>query len=77
MHIHITRLLTLLLATAIVATGAEIETGAALSQMRELTSDQLKAGAQNVLCVRVHNQVGAGGIWRPVHAIAAPAAKDR
>ncbi len=43
----------------------------------EVPSDQLRAGAQNVLCVRVHNQLGAGGIWRPVHAIAAPAAKDR
>jgi Domain of unknown function (DUF4838) len=35
----------------------------------EVPSDQLKFGAQNVLHVRVHNQVGAGGIWRPVYAL--------
>lgn len=37
----------------------------------EVPTDQLKAGTQNVLHVRVHNQVGAGGIWRPVYAIPA------
>ena len=38
----------------------------------------LRFGAENVLYVRVHNQVGAGGIWRPVHAIeAAPSAKPQ
>lgn len=35
----------------------------------EVPANQLKPGAQNVLHVRVHNQVGAGGIWRPVHAL--------
>ena len=35
----------------------------------EVPPTQLKFGAQNVLSVRVHNQVGAGGLWRPVHAI--------
>ena len=35
----------------------------------EVPVDQLKAGAENVLHVRVHNQAGAGGIWRPVHAL--------
>jgi len=35
----------------------------------EVPSDQLKSSAQNVLHVRVHNQVGAGGIWRPVYAL--------
>ena len=34
----------------------------------EVPADQLKAG-ENVLHVRVHNKVGAGGIWRPVHAL--------
>ena len=35
----------------------------------EVPFSELKHGAANVLTVRVHNQVGAGGIWRPVHAI--------
>ncbi|MFN0080554.1 MAG: DUF4838 domain-containing protein [Prosthecobacter sp.] len=34
----------------------------------KVPADQLKAG-ENVLHVRVHNKVGAGGIWRPVHAL--------
>jgi hypothetical protein len=34
-------------------------------------AEQLKPEAQNVLHVRVHNQAGAGGIWRPVYAIPA------
>lgn len=43
----------------------------------EVPSGQLKVGAQNVLHVRVHNQVGAGGIWRPVHALeASPTTKS-
>ncbi len=37
----------------------------------EVPAAQLKFGAPNVLTVRVHNQVRAGGIWRPVHAIEA------
>ncbi len=44
----------------------------------EVPAGQLKFGTQNVLCVRVHNQVGAGGIWRPVHALeATPSAKPQ
>jgi|GEM_PF-277564 len=35
----------------------------------DVPSEQLKASGQNVLYVRVYNQVGAGGIWRPVHVI--------
>lgn len=35
----------------------------------EVPADQLRAGTQTVLHVRVHNQVGAGGIWRPVYAL--------
>jgi hypothetical protein len=35
----------------------------------EVPADQLQANSPNVLHVRVHNRVGAGGIWRPVHAI--------
>ncbi len=31
----------------------------------------LKPGTENILTVRVHNQVGAGGIWRPVYALEA------
>ncbi len=38
----------------------------------EVPAGQLKFGTQNVLCVRVHNQVGAGGIWRPIYALEAP-----
>ena len=42
----------------------------------EVPVTALKFGAENVLHVRVHNQVGAGGIWRPVHALeAAPSAR--
>jgi len=37
----------------------------------EVPAEQLKPGAENVLHVRVHNQAGAGGIWRPVYAIPA------
>jgi hypothetical protein len=37
----------------------------------EVPAEQLKPGAHNVLHVRVHNQAGAGGIWRPVYAIPA------
>jgi hypothetical protein len=37
----------------------------------EVPAEQLKPEAQNVLHVRVHNQAGAGGIWRPVYAIPA------
>ncbi len=39
----------------------------------EVPASQLIAAGQNVLYVRVHNQVGAGGIWRPVHLIEAGA----
>ena len=35
----------------------------------EVPSKQLKFDGQNVLSIRVHNQVGAGGIWRPVYAL--------
>lgn len=35
----------------------------------EVPPTRLKFGEPNVLSVRVHNQVGAGGLWRPVHAI--------
>jgi hypothetical protein len=35
----------------------------------EVPAGQLKPGAENVLYVRVHNQAGAGGIWRPVFAL--------
>jgi hypothetical protein len=35
----------------------------------DVPAEQLKTSGENVLCIRVHNQVGAGGIWRPVHAI--------
>ena len=31
---------------------------------------QLEPGKQNVIAVRVHNSVGAGGIWKPVRLIA-------
>lgn len=37
----------------------------------EVPAGQLKLGGENVLTVRVHNQAGAGGIWRPVHAVEA------
>jgi len=37
----------------------------------DVPSERLQASGQNVLCVRVHNQLGAGGIWRPVHLIVA------
>jgi hypothetical protein len=35
----------------------------------EVPPTQLKFRTENVLSVRVHNQAGAGGLWRPVHAI--------
>ena len=35
----------------------------------EVPAEQLKASGPNQLCVRVHNQRGAGGIWRPVQVI--------
>ena len=35
----------------------------------DVPSSQLKVGEPNVIFVRVHNQVGAGGIWRPLHAL--------
>lgn len=43
----------------------------------DVPAHQLKTDAQNVLHVRVHNRVGAGGIWRPVHVIELPASKPR
>ena len=35
----------------------------------EVPAEQLKSSGPNQLCVRVHNQRGAGGIWRPVQVI--------
>ena len=35
----------------------------------EVPVKNVKQGAANTLVVRVHNQVGAGGLWRPVHAL--------
>ena len=35
----------------------------------EVPAAELKNGEPNVLFVRVHNRVKAGGIWRPVFAI--------
>jgi tetratricopeptide (TPR) repeat protein len=35
----------------------------------EVPADRLQSTAENVLHVRVHNRVGAGGIWRPVHVL--------
>lgn len=39
----------------------------------EVPAAELKNGEPNVLFVRVHNQVKAGGIWKPVVAIGRPA----
>ncbi|MCE9604414.1 MAG: DUF4838 domain-containing protein [Planctomycetia bacterium] len=41
----------------------------------DVPAGQLKLGEQNVLYVRVHNKVGAGGIWRPLHAVEAQASE--
>lgn len=39
----------------------------------DVPAGQLKVGEPNILYVRVHNQIAAGGIWRPVFAIELPA----
>ena len=39
----------------------------------DVPAGQLKAAEQKVLYERVYNEIGAGGIWRPVFAIERPA----
>ena len=31
---------------------------------------RLRFGAENILAVRVHNRLGMGGIWKPIHLLA-------